>query len=98
MASPIIKGHLCVPEQKKVPKIPEGMGMIQPAADVVFKPMIENEIESLLETYKAEADRLHRDIPKNQDPNIIDAFCKGMLFKQEQVNDDLESLLKKYTK
>lgn len=41
MASPIIKGNLYIPEQKKVPKIPEGMGMIQPAADVVFKPMIE---------------------------------------------------------
>lgn len=98
MASPIIKGNLYVPEQKKVPKIPEGMGMVQPAADVVFKPMIESDLEKRIEAYKAEADYLISSIPKNQELNIIDAYNKGMLYKLESIITDLECLLSNCTK
>ena len=98
MASPIIKGNLYIPEQKKDSKIPEGMGMIQPAAGVVFKPMIETELEKRIEAYKAAAVRLRNDIPKNQDPNIIDAYNKGMLYKLEEITTDLECLLSNCTK
>lgn len=94
MENPIIKGFMCIPEEKKKAVSPSG---VFPTPKATFKPLVESELEKRLEVYKAAAVRLKGDIPKNDALTIIDAYNKGMLYELEQVIADLESLLN-YTK
>ena len=91
MKSNVIKSSLYIPEQKKVPPMPNG---IMKAQNYEFTPFIELELEHKLNVYRQEAKRLRADTPKDCNGNVIDAYNKGMLYKLESIIDDLSSLIK----
>jgi hypothetical protein len=94
-----------IPEQKSVPPIP---GIIKASnmsaayipelnkfmlSDLSEKIQLKDRITRMIDARQQEALRLKRDIPRNADPNIIDAYNKGMLYKLESEIEDLKSLL-----
>ena len=80
-----------------IPELP--LGIINTTKDNKFQmvPLINARLEDQINIYKDRARRLRSDIPKNSDPNIIDAHCKGRLEQLEDVIADLEYLLKTYS-
>lgn len=97
---------MLIPEQKKVPPMPgpiikasemqinyisqKNMFMLEDASNNL---KLKKRIMDLIDLRQQEATRVRNYFPKHADPNIIDAYNKGMLYKLESEIEDLKSLL-----